>query len=441
MFGHIIGGAPNPDFRRGILTADLAIGDTVLHVDDTGDFDEDASTQTGQLMVGVELDSDGNIDTASVTVLPYSTCDEDNLTVTLLGPSPVAASAGDALYVYDPATGQPIVDYTVEVELDGADPTGDSLPVVLSFGLIDAIGDSTDLTGQAIEFEEDEDGELVATNVSGSSPSAGRVKGKALDSVTVVAPGDQTLRLTYRPIPETEHLRWNGAAQDFDDFTRDQWTVTIPDPDNVIEVGDVLTMQYLYTDPTKNPIECRQIVFPPTSVIVTHGDGVDPHPASEVVGSPDSVWTDGSDGSYATGTNGGVFAFDLMQSNIPNLVSMGIDPGTVTAAEVHCRVSSESGGDFFQPVVTDAPLFAAAAYAVTFGVFASDTNYTGDPGVAINRVNQMTIDPGSTLPNLLAALAATTPNLSFLSSGATPDVTVYEATLVLTVCKPTSEWT
>ena len=54
--GHIVGGPVDPEYDGAVLTADLALGDTVLHVDDTGDFDEDAAERGAVLLIGVDLD-------------------------------------------------------------------------------------------------------------------------------------------------------------------------------------------------------------------------------------------------------------------------------------------------------------------------------------------------------------------------------------------------
>lgn len=253
MFGHIIGGAPDADYHGSALTADLAIGDTVLHVANTVDFDENGITNASKVMLGLDVTADGELDTTAATLLPYDTCDFDTLTVTLSAPSTVAAVAGDMVYVLDPATGGPVVDHTVWVSLDSADPNGDALPATLAYGLIDSIGDSDDITGQAVTIEEeDEDDELFVTNISGSARSTGVVKAMQ-DALTITAAGDQTLHLTYVPMTNSEHLYWNGVYQPGSQWERDKWTVSIADGEGYFAIGDELVMEYLYTDPTKAP--------------------------------------------------------------------------------------------------------------------------------------------------------------------------------------------
>lgn len=74
IFAQVIGGPASPSYHGAALTADLNIGDTVLHVDDTADFDEEAAAHGGAVMMALNLGADGMIDPTSGTVLPYLTC-------------------------------------------------------------------------------------------------------------------------------------------------------------------------------------------------------------------------------------------------------------------------------------------------------------------------------------------------------------------------------
>lgn len=259
FYGHVMpGSSPDPDYHGATLTADLAIGDTVLHVDDTADFDEDPGDLGAFLMLGLDLASDGTLDLSAASVLSYDTCDEDASTVTLSAPSSVASSAGDRIYVRDPVSGTPVVDYYVMVSLDDGDTTGDALLVTLGHGLSVDIGSASDLSGQSIAFEEDDDGELVATDLPGSSRTVGKVAGFQ-DSVTAAGPGDIDIPLTYRPIPgSTVHAYWGGLFQDDDQWTLDleAQTVTLHDTDGVIRAGQVVMAKYLYDDPTTKRAGC-----------------------------------------------------------------------------------------------------------------------------------------------------------------------------------------
>ena len=74
VFAQIIGGPASPSYDGATLTADLHVGDTVLHVDDVADFDEDAALYGGAVMIGLDLNIDGTVNAATGTVLPYLTC-------------------------------------------------------------------------------------------------------------------------------------------------------------------------------------------------------------------------------------------------------------------------------------------------------------------------------------------------------------------------------
>lgn len=251
LTGHVIGGPADTDYDGGVLTADLAIGDTVLHVDDTADFDEDASLRDASLVLNVDFDAVGN--QTDGTALAYTTCDDDAGTVTLAAVSPLAASTGDRVYLQDPVSGGLVGRVELLVSIDGGDSTGDPVPAYIDVALLEAAGD-VDLNEMAVELDEDEDGQLYVSGFPGMVTRQGAVRFKALDSHTVTTLGDQTMALTYLPIPESEHLRWNSQSQDYDDFSRDARIVTIPDPDGVLELGDRLTMQYAYTYGVATPL-------------------------------------------------------------------------------------------------------------------------------------------------------------------------------------------
>lgn len=273
-YGHIVGGAPDADYAKAVLTADLVLGDAVVHVNDTGDFDELAWQVNGQLMVGVELTVEGDL--SSATLVPYTTCDEDDLTITLTDDAAVEADSGDLIYALDPATGLPVVDFTLWVRIDGADETGDPIPVRVAHELNDAIQNVADLEGQAVQIEEDEDGELIVVDIVGSSRTT-QVKAYE-DTVVLDGSGDATLLLTYQPDPlHSEHLYWNGQYQDGDQWSRDKWTVTIPDPTTVFKSGDRLTMEYLYRDPSLRAVTPATLLYRGT----TSSDNSDPDHETE----------------------------------------------------------------------------------------------------------------------------------------------------------------
>jgi hypothetical protein len=253
LAGHIIGGPADADYDGAVLTQALSIGDTALHVDDVADFDEDASKRGAAVMLDVNFDINGDLDTASATTLAYTTCDDDLSTVTLAAPSPVAGDVGDRVYIQDPVTGHPVGRLSVWVAMDDDDTSGDALRAVVDISLMATV-DDMDLTDLAVDVEIDEDDQLVIRSFPGLTQAQSEVKFMQ-DQLTVTAAGDQILTLTYRPITNSEHLYWDGDYQPGSEWARDAWDVTIPDPTGVIEIGDTLVMEYAYKDPTTKPAE------------------------------------------------------------------------------------------------------------------------------------------------------------------------------------------
>jgi len=249
--GHIIGGPADPDYDGGVLTADLAIGDTVLHVDDTADFDEDAAMRDAALLVGVDLDPN-DPGAASGTALAYTTCDDDTDTVALAAPSTVAASSGDRVYLRDPVSGMLVGRVNVRVAVDDADTSGDALVAYLDVSLLESVGD-VDLNDLAVDLDEDEDGQLYVAGFPGLTQRQGRVRWWQ-DYATATGNVDTTIKLTYRPVPDTAvKVSWGGVGLHRNewDFT-DPWTIVVTAQG--FHSGDVFEAHYAYTDPTPRPV-------------------------------------------------------------------------------------------------------------------------------------------------------------------------------------------
>ena len=119
---------------------------------------------------------------------------------------------------------------------------------------------------ESIEPSSDPDKDTLKTNFVTDEAEWGFGIKAYQDQITVTGSGTQTLRLTYQPIPNSEHLYWNGNYQPGSEWSRDEWTVTIPDSGSVIESGDILVMEYLYEDPTPRP------VIPATMTLVGYTD-------------------------------------------------------------------------------------------------------------------------------------------------------------------------
>lgn len=84
-------------------------------------------------------------------------------------------------------------------------------------------------------------------NLPGQSTGGGGNVKAWQDMLTVAVTGVQTLTLTYLPIPDSEHLYWNGAYQPGSEWSRTNWDVLISDaPTGLITVGDQFVMEYLH---------------------------------------------------------------------------------------------------------------------------------------------------------------------------------------------------
>lgn len=270
--GHLVG--VSEDQYGSSLSADLTVGDTVLNVDSTVDFDEEFGGTV--LINGSKLDYLAFDDPED-----YDTDGDGPTTLTLTAASAIAADAGDRVFVFDPTTGEddPVTELIALVTIDDRDP-GDALPARVRAGLVDQLdSDFETYLGKAVELDV-VDGELVLVDILGSKRT-GAVKFMQ-DALTVTGSGEQTLDLTYRPLLNSEHLYWDGVYQPGSEWSRDQWTVTIPDGGGVIEVGDELVMEYAYTDPTPRPIVPASMQFIGTVNIPTGTTAVTPPTGSQV---------------------------------------------------------------------------------------------------------------------------------------------------------------
>jgi hypothetical protein len=66
------------------------------------------------------------------------------------------------------------------------------------------------------------------------------------DRKTAAGPGTLVFPLTYEPLPGSLHIRWSGLDQPPTEWTVDGSTVIIPDPNSLIQAGDVFTAAYAY---------------------------------------------------------------------------------------------------------------------------------------------------------------------------------------------------
>lgn len=247
--GHLVG-TTSEEFGA-TLTADVAVGDTVLQVDDTGDFDEQVG---GFLLLGG----------SKLAYLPWDNPDNDTdddgdddgpLELTLAAASPVAADEGDRVLVFDPSTGEddPVTDLIALVTIDDRSP-GSALKARIRAGLEDQLDSDFDTyIGKAVELEIDA-GELVLVGISGSKRT-GRYRWFQ-DYATVPASGDVKIRLTYVPVPNSSvkvsgpGIGLNRDEWDFD--PDDPWTIIVPRQSH-FHADDEFEAHYAWTDPTPRP--------------------------------------------------------------------------------------------------------------------------------------------------------------------------------------------
>jgi hypothetical protein len=117
--GRVTEAGPVPDGST--LTAAITTSDTVLPVARTADFD----TAGGFVQLGV-----------NGPAVAYSSVDATASTVTLVAASPVAMGEGDNVILWDPETGQPVIEYVAMVLLDEQDPSDRPIEVTVQQGLV-----------------------------------------------------------------------------------------------------------------------------------------------------------------------------------------------------------------------------------------------------------------------------------------------------------------
>lgn len=119
------------------LTTAAAVNDTVLHVRDVADFDEE-----------------GGFLVLNDTVLEYVTCDDDDSTITLAAPLAAAAAVDDRIDVWDEANGQKATVYKAVVDqIDGFDGVA---TVLVDQSLAHALADTMrEATGESVSLARD----------------------------------------------------------------------------------------------------------------------------------------------------------------------------------------------------------------------------------------------------------------------------------------------
>lgn len=209
------------------LAAAASAGATSLTVKDIADFDE----------LGGTLSINGQI-------IAYTSADDDTNVVELGGTLDASAVAGDDVFIWDLNYATVVTDLVAQVQVDG-DIDGDPHECSVEFKLVkDLVGGIRGLIGESVLIEEEDDDWRVIDVLGLSDPNSTGTLFKR-DVMTVAATGAQTFALTYVPIPDSLHLRWEPINLDDTGWTRVGKLVTIPAP-NHFDVGDVITAKYAY---------------------------------------------------------------------------------------------------------------------------------------------------------------------------------------------------
>jgi hypothetical protein len=226
------------------LAADVAIGATSITVEDAADFDEDG----GLLLLGG-------------IVYGYSTWTEDDDTgigtITLTSALTADASENDAVAVYDPLYSTAATDKVAQVEVIGDDGNVDMLEADIALHLVDKIEEGVrGNNGEQVKLElEGDRWAIVDISGMGKAESSGTLFKR--DAMTVSATGTQTFTLSYEPIPDSLHVRWEPINMDDTEWTLAGKVLTIPATLNPFEVGDTITAKYAYLKGVTNPINVQ----------------------------------------------------------------------------------------------------------------------------------------------------------------------------------------
>jgi hypothetical protein len=218
------------------VDADVAAGSLLLTVTNPVDFDEDGGT--------LEIND---------TRYEYETVDPDSGIVTLTLPLSSAISDGDRVLII--SGGKIATDYIAYVSLGD----GDEVEVPIPYAERDLWPEGEYDDPVVVDLSDDLEEILT---VPGRIPlrDGGYIDPNTLplrafqDQWSATGPGAQSLRLTYQPVLNSEHLYWNGVYQPASEWSRSSWDVTIPDATSVLEAGDQLVMEYLYTDDALRPV-------------------------------------------------------------------------------------------------------------------------------------------------------------------------------------------
>lgn len=259
------------------LAADTAAGATTLVVEDAADFDETG----GHLLVNDEL-------------IAYTAVDDETGAIALATPLITAAEEGDRVKLFDPLYSTVTTEKLAFCKVDGDEDDADPVEATLALHLVDKIEEGIrGVTGESVLLELDGDEWRVVDVLGFGDPETGAGATKFYqDQTTVATVGDQTVHLTFEPIAHSEHVYWNGIYQPGSEWSRTGQVVAVTDDDSVIEVDDILVVEYAYRSGFGAPIipgvETPIDPAPATDPIIYDGSGTG---GGVLVGSG-GVWSD-----------------------------------------------------------------------------------------------------------------------------------------------------
>lgn len=152
-----------------------------------------------------------------------------------------------------------------------------------------------------------------------------------VDYFVVRSLGPQTFRLTYQPMDKSEHFYWNGVYQPKPGvWTRDKWTVTVPDTEGRLELEDVITIQYLTNDLTPRQSELITFDIPASTIYAYNHAGA---PGVITPNASTALISEDGDSSYVSyvnqGLTGGTAGYGLFVKFPPTPV-----PGDLVKTEL-----------------------------------------------------------------------------------------------------------
>lgn len=206
------------------LAADAAVSDTDLVVDSAGDFAEDGGTLE---LNGIQLEYTG---------ITWGVTEDDEDTITLAEPLAVGADEDDAVA---PVLGGLAAEDAYAVVDMGP---GDAVHIPLSYSQRVLWPEGTYADVPVIVSDDLQHIEDAPGRPSTAGP---RIAFK-VDTFTILEPGDQTLQLTYTPLPDSLHVKWIPLDVPADQVSLVDNILTVADASSILKGGGSIQCWYAY---------------------------------------------------------------------------------------------------------------------------------------------------------------------------------------------------